>query len=168
MVRKCPHRKKSECSSPLFFNSFSVLLPVLFVMGLGFWAGYVRQFDRDQVQGLNELVLEFALPATLFVGIVTTSRSSLLATIPFLIALLIAFVGLFLVVTVFSVFVLHRVLGVAAMQAASVSIPNIAFIGIPIFTPLFGQSSTLSVATAALVSNVTLVPLVVTILEYDQ
>jgi len=54
------------------------------------------------------------------------------------------------------------------MQAASVSIPNIAFIGIPIFTPLFGQSSTLSVATAALVSNVTLVPLVVTILEYDQ
>jgi predicted permease len=71
-------------------------------------------------------------------------------------------------VAVFSVFTLHRVLGAAAMQAAGVSISNTAFIGIPIFTPLFGQSSTLSVATAALVLNVTLVPLVVTMLEYDQ
>src|SRR5947209_18386279 len=100
-----------------FFNSFSVLLPVLFVMGLGFCAGYARQFDRDQVQGLNELVLEFALPASLFVVIVTTSRSSLLATFPFLIALLIGFLGLFVVVTVFIVFVLHQVLGVSAMHA---------------------------------------------------
>jgi hypothetical protein len=30
-----------------FFNAFSVLLPVLFVMGLGALAGYARQFDRD-------------------------------------------------------------------------------------------------------------------------
>lgn len=81
-----------------FFNAFSALLPVLFVMGLGALAGYAKQFDRDQVQGLNELVLEFALPGTLFVGIVTTSRSSLVAAVPFVMALLIAFVGLFVVV----------------------------------------------------------------------
>lgn len=155
-------------STSTFVNALTVLVPVLFVMALGFWAGRARQFDRDQVQGLNELVLAFALPATLFVGIVTTPRSSLLAAGPFVLVLLIAFVGLFVVVTVFSIFVLHHRLGAAAIQAACVSLSNVAFIGIPIFTPLFGPSSTLSITVAALVLNVTLVPLLVTMLEYDR
>jgi predicted permease len=55
-------------------NAFSVLLPVLFVMALGFFAGRMKQFDKDQVQGLNALVITFALPASLFVGIVTTPQ----------------------------------------------------------------------------------------------
>ena len=149
-------------------NAFLVLLPVLFVMALGFLAGRARQLDRDQVQGLNELVLTFALPALLFVGIVTTPRSSLLAAGPFVLALLIAFVGLFVVVAVFSVFVLHHRVGAAALQASCIVFSNVAFIGLPILTPLFGSSSTLSVAIAALVLQVTLVPLMVTMLEYDR
>lgn len=149
-------------------NAFLVLLPVLFVMALGFLAGRTRQFDRDQVQGLNELVLTFALPALLFVGIVTTLRSSLLAAGPFVLALLIAFVGLFVVVAVGSRFVLHHRVGAAALQASCIVFSNVAFIGLPILTPLFGSSSTLSVAIAALVLQVTLVPLMVTMLEYDR
>src|SRR5579864_4602063 len=149
-------------------NAFLVLLPVLFVMALGFLAGRARQLDRDQVQGLNELVLTFALPALLFVGIVTTPRSSLLAAGPFVLALLIAFVGLFVVGAVFSVFVLHHGVGAAALQASCIVFSNVAFIGLPILTPLFGSSSTLSVAIAALVLQVTLVPLMVTMLEYDR
>jgi malonate transporter and related proteins len=149
-------------------NAFLVLLPVLFVMVLGFLAGRARQFDHDQVQGLNELVLTFALPALLFVGIVTTPRSSLLAAGPFVLALLIAFVGLFVVGAVFSVFVLHHRVGAAALQASCIVFSNVAFIGLPILTPLFGSSSTLAVAIAALVLQVTLVPLMVTMLEYDR
>ena len=151
-----------------FFSAFSVLLPVLFVMGLGALAGYAKQFDKDQVQGLNTLVLEFALPASLFVGIVTTSRSSLLAAGPFVLALLITFVGLFVVVALFSVFGLHHGLGEAAIQASSCSFSNVVFIGLPIFTPLFGPSSILTVAVSALVLNVTVGPLTVILSEYDQ
>ena len=99
-------------------NAFLVLLPVLFVMALGFVAGRSRQFDPDQVQGLNELVLSFALPALLFAGIVTTSRSSLLTAGPFVLALLIVFVGLFVVVALLSMFTLHRGVGAAALQAS--------------------------------------------------
>jgi predicted permease len=51
----------------MVLNAFSVLLPVLFVMALGALAGRAKQFDKDQVQGLNALVLAFALPASLFV-----------------------------------------------------------------------------------------------------
>jgi predicted permease len=149
-------------------NAFSVLLPVLFVMALGFFAGRAKQFDKDQVQGLNALVITFALPASLFVGIVTTPRSSLLAADPFIIVLLIAFIGLFVAVALFSVFVLRRGAGAAAVQATCIAFANVTFIGLPILTPLFGSSSIFAVAIAALVLQVTLVPLMVTMLEYEQ
>jgi malonate transporter and related proteins len=90
-------------------NAFLVLLPVLFVMALGVLAGRAKRFDRHQVQGLNELILTFALPALLFVGVVTTPRNSLLAAGLFVLALLITFVGLFVVVVVGSRFV--RIIG---------------------------------------------------------
>jgi predicted permease len=149
-------------------NAFSVLLPVLFVIALGFFAGRAKQFDKDQVQGLNALVITFALPASLFVGIVTTPRSSLLAAGPFVIVLLIAFIGLFVAVALFSVFVLRRGAGAAAVQATCIAFGNVTFIGLPILTPLFGSSSTFAVAIAALILQVTLVPLMVTMLEYEQ
>ena len=149
-------------------NAVLVLLPVLFVIGLGFWAGRARRFDRNQVQGLNDLVLTYALPALLFVGIVTTRRSSLLASGTFVLALLIVFIGLFAVVAAISVFVLHRGVGAAALQANCIVFANVAFIGLPILTPLFGPSTIFSVAIAAMVLQVTVVPLTVTVLEYAQ
>lgn len=60
---------------PTVFNAVLVLLPVLFVMALGVWSGHAKQFDRDQVLGLSELVATFALAASLFLSIVTTPRS---------------------------------------------------------------------------------------------
>ena len=47
----------------MLVSSFSVLLPVLFVLALGYFAGRAKEFDTDQVKGINELVLDFALPA---------------------------------------------------------------------------------------------------------
>ena len=46
-----------------FITAFEVLLPVLFVLALGFWAGRAKKFDSDQVAGINELVLDYAFPA---------------------------------------------------------------------------------------------------------
>lgn len=151
-----------------FATALSVILPVLFVMGLGHWAGRAKQFDQDQVRGFNALVLEFALPALLFVGVVSASRSALLAAVPFAFAIFVASVGLFLVASFFCVFVLRRNVGATAIQAGSVSNSNVAFAGIPILTSLFGQSSTFSVAASALILNVTIVPAMVTMLEYDR
>jgi hypothetical protein len=43
-----------------FVSALEILLPVLFVLALGYWAGRAKRFDSDQVAGLNELVLVFA------------------------------------------------------------------------------------------------------------
>ena len=56
----------------------SSVLPVFFVMALGYLAGWVRDIDNHHVAELNALVMDFALPASLFVAMVQTPRSLLL------------------------------------------------------------------------------------------
>lgn len=152
----------------MLLTSFTVLLPVLFVIGLGYWAGHTKKFDADQVQGLNELVMTYALPALMFVATVTTTRSEMLAEVPFLSALLISFLGLFIGVALFSVFVLHHSTGEAGLQAFLWTFPSVAFFGIPIFKGLFGASSLFSIATADVVGSITILPLTVVLLEIGQ
>jgi len=53
------------------------LVPVFFVMFLGYLAGARRIIDNQHVASLNALVMTFALPAALFVGVAQTSRSGL-------------------------------------------------------------------------------------------
>lgn len=149
----------------MLITSFTVLLPVLFVMGLGYWAGREKKFDADQIQGLNELVMTYALPALMFVATVTTTRSEMLKEAPFLGALLITFLGLFIVVVLVSILVLHHSPGEAGLQAFMWTFPSVAFFGIPIFKGLFGQASLLSIATADVIGSITIAPLTIVLLE---
>jgi predicted permease len=42
-------------------NAITVLLPVFFVLGLGYVAGRTHKFDADQVQGINRTPARAAL-----------------------------------------------------------------------------------------------------------
>src|SRR5436189_759258 len=130
----------------VILTATTVVLPVCFVLALGYFAGRARKFGPDQVAGLNELVLDYALPAMLFVATVKTPRERLLSEGAYALALLIAIVGLFLVVVFVSTRILHHSLGEAALQANLASYPSVAFFGPPIFQGLFGASSLLSIA----------------------
>jgi predicted permease len=55
------------------------LLPVFFVLALGFWAGKVHTFDIVQAAGFSQLALGFALPSALFVSMTDIRRDLLLA-----------------------------------------------------------------------------------------
>ena len=149
----------------MLLTSFVVLLPVLFVMALGYWAGRRKQFDADQLQGLNSVVLDYALPALMFSGIARTSRSEMLAEVPFLIVISLSFLGLFLLVLLFSLYVGHNSLGAAALQANLVSFPSTAFLGAPIFHDLFGQSGLVSIIFSTVLALVTIGPLTIILLE---
>jgi auxin efflux carrier (AEC) len=149
----------------MLVTSISVLLPVLFVMALGYWAGRSKEITREQVGGINELVMDFALPALTFVATVKTTRSEMFAQVPFLLAILIGFAGIYLATVLVSLYVLRHSLGEAAVQAALVAFPSVSFFGIPIFRGLFGESSILTIALASVTAMVTLVPLTVVLLE---
>ena len=152
----------------MIVTAITVLLPVFFVLGLGYFAGRAKKFDADQITGLNELVLDYALPAMMFVATVKTARSQLLSQGLYALALLIAFVGLFLIMVLVSTRVLHHSLGEAALQANLASFPSVAFFGPPIFQGLFGASSLASIALAATLSAITIVPLTLVLLEIHR
>jgi len=152
----------------MIVTAITVLLSVFFVLGLGYFAGRAKKFDADQVAGLNELVLDYALPAMMFVATVKNARSQLLSQGPYALALLIAFVGLFLIMVLVSTRVLHHSLGEAALQANLASFPSVAFFGPPIFQGLFGASSLASIALAATLSAITIVPLTLVLLEIHR
>lgn len=149
----------------MLITSFTVLLPVLFVIALGYWAGRAKKFDSDQVMGINEMVLDYAMPAIMFVSITKTTRSELLAEVPFLLTIFIAFVGFFLLVLALSMFLLHHSLGEATIQAGLVSFPSVSFMGIPIFRGLFGEPGVFAIASAAVIGLLTVAPLTVVLLE---
>lgn len=51
------------------------IVPILVIMILGYLCGKFSFFDDDQRQGLNKLVLNIALPAALFISIVSATRA---------------------------------------------------------------------------------------------
>ncbi len=152
----------------MIVSALMVLLPILFVIGLGYAAGREKKFTAEQVMGLNELVLVYALPALMFVGTVTTTRTRLLEETAYLLGVFLATIGLFAAAVFVSVFVLRHSLGEAAIHANLVTFPSVAFLGVPIFTGLFGSASIVPVATATVISCGILVPLTVVLLEMHQ
>src|SRR5213075_549053 len=146
-------------------TALAVLLPVFFVLGLGYLAGHAKKFDADQVAGLNDLVLDYAFPAMMFVATVKTPRDELLSEGSYALALLVAFVGLFLAVVLISTRLLHHSLGEATLQANLAGFPSVGFFGPPIFQGLFGPSSLVSIALATTLSSVTMIPLTLVLLE---
>jgi malonate transporter and related proteins len=53
------------------------LAPIFFVMALGFFAGRMRAINNHHVDELNALVMNFALPASLFVATASAPRSEM-------------------------------------------------------------------------------------------
>jgi malonate transporter len=149
----------------MLVTSFSVLLPVFFVMGLGYWAGRAKRFDAHQMRGINDVVMTYALPSLMFVATGTTTRSAIFSEVPFLLALLIALLGFYIAVALLSVLVLRHSIGAAGLQAFLITYPSVAFFGIPIFKGLFGGASLVSIASASILASITIAPLTVVLLE---
>jgi len=54
------------------------LVPVFFVMILGFAAGLTKDIDNRNIGSLNALVMDFALPAALFTAMAQTPREAMI------------------------------------------------------------------------------------------
>lgn len=145
----------------------SVLVPVFLVIGLGYLAGVRKIFDADQVEGFNEFVLGFALPAMVFVGVVATSRSVLLDDAALFLgvtAVQLLFMGLGLVL---GRVVLKRDLASSAIIALMMAVPTAAFMGTPILDALFRKaSSSLAISLYAISVNAVILPVAIVVLEW--
>ena len=141
------------------------LAPVFFVMALGFVAGRWRTIDNHHVGELNALVMDFALPASLFVATASAPRSVMMAQGGLFAILSFAM----LLVYAFWYLIAGRLLKAsraeAAVQALTVALPNYAAAGLPIVSAILGPTEVVPVAIAIAAGSILPSPLTLLLLE---
>jgi hypothetical protein len=152
----------------MFAQILTIIAPIFFVLLLGYAAGRAKRFDGGQVAGINELVLDFALPASLFVGIVSTSRDQLLQQGPLVLALLTGITGLYVAVLLIGRHLFQHAMGVAALQAITVCFSAGPYFGPAVLTPVYGASSAVAIGGIAIILNIVIVPTTLVLIEISR
>jgi malonate transporter len=142
----------------------TALVPMFFVMALGYGAGRMHTIDNHHVGELNALLMDFALPASLFVATASTPRSEMLEQ-----GLILAILGAVMLVTYLLWYVFqHQVSktpkGATAAQALTVALPNYAA-GLPVVTAILGVKEAVHVAVAIAAGSILPSPLTLLLLE---
>ena len=130
-------------------------------MILGYICGKIDFFDSDQLQGLNKLVLDIALPAALFISIVKATRSMFVKDIRLTIVSIVGVVGLFMVSYYLDKLLFHRSTQEAAVCALIAGSPTIGFLGFAVLDPIYGNDVTtnLVIGIVSIVVNAITIPL---------
>ena len=141
------------------------LVPLFFVLALGYAAGRYHSFDGDQATGFNTLLVSFALPAMLFASTVAITRSQLLGEAKTVLVFAILYVGVFLLVVAVYHWAMKRKLNEASIAGLLFASSAAPFFGPSVVTPIYGAQAGLMIALAALVINVLQVPLAITLIN---
>lgn len=141
------------------------LAPVFFVLLLGYAAGRFHIVDNHHVDGFNALVMNFALPASLFAATASASRNQMDEQAPLFLAfgltMLILYVGWYGAVRAFS----GTSKADASLQALTISFPNLAGVGLPIVASVLGPTGTIPVAVALASGSILISPLTLIMIE---
>ena len=143
----------------------TALVPIFFVMALGYLAGWIRDIDNHHVGELNALVMDFALPASLFVATASTSWATLMAHWPLLVVFNVSMLVLYSV----SFLMQRRLFGLGSselsVQALTISMPSYAGAGLPLIAAMYGPSEVIDIALGVAVSSIVMSPLTLAVLE---
>ncbi len=146
----------------------NALVPIFVVMALGYFAGWIRDVDNHHVAELNALVMDFALPASLFVATASTSGAVLTAQWPLLVVFTVSMLALYAL----SYWTQRHLFGLgsseAAVQALTIALPNYAAAGLPLIAVVFGTAGTIYVALSIATGSIVMSPLTLAILETNE
>ncbi|MDE6134301.1 MAG: AEC family transporter [Muribaculaceae bacterium] len=136
------------------------IVPIVVVMLLGFFSGKAGVFSGDDAKKFNKVVLNYALPAALFVSIVQSTREMLAHDVKLSIISLVGIMACFMIVYyVFRMFKGNT--GADAAVSALISgSPTIGFLGFAVLEPIFGTTPTVAlvVAIVSIVVNAVGIP----------
>jgi malonate transporter and related proteins len=142
----------------------NALTPVAFVILLGWLAGRSGIVAASASSELAVLVLDFCLPAELFIGTASATPSQL-DDWRFFVAIAIGLLAIYLLALAVALLVFRHRVDASALQALNGAFPNMAFMGIPVLTAVIGPSAVLPVVIGNLVSSLVLLPLTLALLE---
>ena len=139
----------------------SDILPIFVIMILGYLGGRLHKFDNDQMQGLNKVVLDIALPAALFVSITGATREMLFSDLTLTLVSLGVVIGMFMLSFLLCWKVFKHNIAEAGVCALIAGSPTIGFLGYAVLDPVFGTGTQtgLVVAIVAIVVNAITIPI---------
>lgn len=117
------------------------IVPIIVVMLAGYISGKKGMFSGKDAKAFNKVVLDFALPAALFVSIVSASREMLVHDIKVTIVSTVGIMFCFMLVYFIYRFCFKKNTGGdAAVMALISGSPTIGFLGFAVLEPIFGTS----------------------------
>lgn len=124
------------------------IVPILTVMLLGYFSGKTGAFSGADARVLNKVVLNYALPAALFISIVKANREMLSIDLKLtLISFVVLIACFFLVYFVFR-YMYKDTMAESAISALISGSPTIGFLGFAVLQPIFGDSASVGLVIA--------------------
>ena len=144
------------------------IVPIVVVMLAGFISGKKGIFNGDDSKKFNKVVLDYALPAALFVSIVQADREMLARVLKLSMVSLVVIMVCFMAVYFIYRYCFKKNTGADAAVSALISgSPTIGFLGFAVLEPIFGTnpSVALVVAIVGIVVNAVGIPVGLSLLN---
>ncbi len=125
------------------------IVPIIVVMLAGFISGKKGVFSGADAKKFNKVVLDYALPAALFVSIVQASREMLVKDIKLTLVATIGIMACFMLVYFIFKYCFRKNTGADASVSALISgSPTIGFLGFAVLEPIFGTTPAVALVVA--------------------
>lgn len=140
------------------------IVPIIVVMLLGFFSGKKGVFSGADAKKFNKVVLDYALPAALFVSIVQSTREDLAKDLKLTLVSLVGIMACFMLVYFVFKYCFKKNSGADAAVSALISgSPTIGFLGFAVLEPIFDSTAgmpavALVVAIVGIVVNAVGIP----------
>lgn len=144
------------------------IVPIVVIMLLGFISGKRGIFDGNDAKKFNKVVLDYALPAALFVSIAQASREMLYKDMKLSLVSLVVIMGCFMGVYFIYKYCFKNNTGADAAVSALISgSPTIGFLGFAVLEPIFGATPAVAlvVAIVGIVVNAVGIPVGLSLLN---
>ena len=147
----------------MFHTILQALVPVVFVVGLGWIVGGRGILDPQRIHSITTFIVTVALPAALFVGVFNFSPSQL-ENGRYLFTFTIALMGTWAVGFGLARIAFRDTKPSAGMLALNGSFPDLAYFGLPVLAAVIGAKGLLPVIVGNLVVSVLMVPISILLL----
>lgn len=144
------------------------IVPIVVIMLLGYISGKRGVFNGNDAKKFNKVVLDYALPAALFVSIAQASREMLYKDLKLSIVSLVVIMGCFMGVYYIYKYCFKENTGADAAVSALISgSPTIGFLGFAVLEPIFGATPAVAlvVAIVGIVVNAVGIPVGLSLLN---
>ncbi len=143
------------------------IVPVLVIMLLGYCSGKAGAFSGADARVLNKVVLNYALPAALFISIIKANRQMLSVDVKLTVISFTVLIACFFLVYCVSR-VLYKNTGAESAISALISgSPTVGFLGFAVLEPIFGTSASVAlvIAIVSIEVNAIGIPIGLTLLK---